>query len=87
MHYYYYCAQDGDESDMADWLINWLASPSKMLKKQLSSSASKSNLLQSASSVDLSKVGVPRTTKELADAWRNSEACAKREMQDKANKV
>jgi ABC-type multidrug transport system ATPase subunit/ABC-type multidrug transport system permease subunit len=80
------------DADMADWLVDLLASPTKLLKKQkasaanastanlaLTNSESSSALKPSESSVALEELGTaPRTTAALSAAWVDSKVCKTR---------
>ena len=71
---------DDDSSDMADWLVDLLASPTSLLRKTVNSKASQAKL----SSADLTALAaeefgsVPRTTAALVAAWTGSAICAAR---------
>jgi energy-coupling factor transporter ATP-binding protein EcfA2 len=80
---------ESESADIADWLVELLASPTKLLKKQvmsskgstaaLAGSESSAALLPSESSVALDELGkAPRTTAELSQAWLDSEVCKAR---------
>ena len=81
-------ANHADDStvDMADWLVELLASPTKLLKKQLqTSSAAKGGasaadgLATGDSQVALADLGSsPRTTADLVAAWTSSSICTQR---------
>jgi ABC-type multidrug transport system ATPase subunit len=84
-------AADEASSDMADWLVELLASPGAVLKRQRASGRSAAQLAYSASTDALlasnastASLGsvwdedVPRTTAALAAAWAGSAICAAR---------
>ncbi len=83
-------AADEASSDVADWLVELLASPSVVLKRQAAAAAGRSawQLASSASAGDLAAAstaslgalapGAPRTTAALAAAWTGSALCTQR---------
>ena len=71
----------GDAADIADWLVELLVSPTKLLKKQALAKKGESSaqLAPSPSSVSLDELGAaPRTTAALAEVWAASDACKAR---------
>lgn len=82
-------AGEDDTADIADWLVELLASPTKLLRKQLAVDAGKaSSLTNNPSSKDLQSSdsfgavaqlgGSPRTTAVLVEAWTASGICCER---------
>ena len=74
----------GEGADIADWLVELLASPTKLLKKQALAKKlgdSSAALLPSPSSASLEQLDLgsaPRNTAALAEAWADSDACKAR---------
>jgi ABC-type multidrug transport system ATPase subunit/ABC-type multidrug transport system permease subunit len=77
-------AGEDNTADVADWLVELLASPTKLIKKQImaakTTDASKPDGLASMdSSVALAELAnMPRTTADLVDAWTSSPICQQR---------
>ena len=78
-------ADDAEGADMADWLVDVLVSPTKVLRKQRGGAAADGDAEASASQLQLAASGAaedfgsaPRTTKALVAAWAAHPLCQER---------